>query len=86
MSFVRDVNFINSEDSHPSVKSSDSSVTPVYGVAQVVGYVLDVTAIYPQAGSVGGNTGTPNSFVGVDLENLTGGVVSTLGSFSESHY
>ncbi|KAL9082865.1 MAG: hypothetical protein Q9165_008750 [Trypethelium subeluteriae] len=31
---------------------------------------------YPEFGSVGGNTGTTNSFVGIDPANLTGGVYS----------
>ena len=44
----------------------------------------DLTAAaleYPQFLSIGGNTGTVNSFTGVDLEDLTGGVynLQTLG-------
>lgn len=36
---------------------------------------LNVAALeYPQFLDVGGNTGTVNSFTGVDLQNLTGGV------------
>ena len=30
--------------------------------------------VYPQFLSVGGNTGKPNTFTGVDITNLTGGV------------
>lgn len=46
-------------------------------------FVLDTLRIenkYPQITSIGGNTGTVNSFAGVDLGNLTGGVyeLSTL--------
>lgn len=40
-------------------------------------FLLDVLAAaeqYPEFISVGGNTGTPNSFTGVDVANLTGGV------------
>jgi hypothetical protein len=43
---------------------------------------LDAAALqYPQFLSVGGNTGKTNTFTGVDLESLTGGVynVQTLG-------
>jgi Peroxidase, family 2 len=36
--------------------------------------LLAAAAQYPQFLSVGGNTGTTNSFTGVDLESLTGGV------------
>lgn len=31
---------------------------------------------YPEFGAIGGNTGKTNSFVGVDLQNLTSGVYS----------
>ncbi|KAL3424168.1 oxidase [Phlyctema vagabunda] len=36
--------------------------------------VLDAALKYPQFLNVGGNTGKPNTFTGVDLEDLTGGV------------
>ncbi|GME23664.1 oxidase [Neofusicoccum parvum] len=32
---------------------------------------------HPELGSVGGNTGTVNSFTGLDLSNVTGGVLNT---------
>lgn len=39
---------------------------------------LDAAALeYPQFLSVGGNTGTTNTFTGVDIEDLTGGVYNT---------
>ncbi|KUJ08136.1 uncharacterized protein LY89DRAFT_691409 [Mollisia scopiformis] len=36
--------------------------------------VLAAAAEYPQFLDIGGNTGTVNSFTGVDIQNLTGGV------------
>jgi hypothetical protein len=36
--------------------------------------LLAAAAQYPEFLSIGGNTGTTNSFTGVDLKNLTGGV------------
>jgi len=33
-------------------------------------------AQYPELGSIGGNVGTVNSFTGVDLSNVTGGVLN----------
>ncbi|TID22771.1 aromatic peroxygenase [Venturia nashicola] len=53
------------------------SKTDEYSIAF---FALDLTAAavtYPQFLSVGGNTGTTNSFTGVDITNLTGGVYST---------
>lgn len=39
--------------------------------------VLAAAQAYPEFISVGGNTGTTNSFTGVDLSDLTGGVYNT---------
>lgn len=36
--------------------------------------VAEIISKYPRAGNIGGNTGTVNSFVGLDLGDLTGGV------------
>ena len=36
-----------------------------------------MAAVVPEALSVGGNTGSVNSFAGVDLANITGGVYHT---------
>lgn len=38
---------------------------------------LQIAAVVPEAASVGGNTGTVDSFAGVDLGNITGGAYST---------
>ena len=38
---------------------------------------LQIAAVVPEAASVGGNTGTVNSFTGVDLGNITGGAYDT---------
>ena len=45
-----------------------------YGLAQMNLDIVDWVSQYPELGSIGGNTGTPNSFTGIDIGNLTGGV------------
>jgi len=47
-----------------------------YTIPYLTEDALAMSAVYPEFLSVGGNTGKPNSFVGVDLQNLTGGVFS----------
>ena len=39
--------------------------------------LLQIAAVIPEAVSVGGNTGTVNSFTGIDLGDITGGVYHT---------
>ncbi|CZR68780.1 related to oxidase [Phialocephala subalpina] len=49
--------------------------TPVdYGLVQLNLDIVSWTLKYPQLGAIGGNTGTVNSFAGLDLGNLTGGI------------
>ncbi|KAJ5675773.1 hypothetical protein N7462_008670 [Penicillium macrosclerotiorum] len=49
--------------------------TPVdYGLLQLNLDTIDWMAKYPELGSVGGNMGTVNSFAGIDLADLTGGI------------
>ncbi|KAJ6141516.1 hypothetical protein N7470_009906 [Penicillium chermesinum] len=51
--------------------------TPVdYGLVQLNLDTLDFIAKYPELASVGGNMGEVNSFAGLDLGNITGGVYS----------
>ncbi|OQD82321.1 hypothetical protein PENANT_c022G01727 [Penicillium antarcticum] len=51
--------------------------TPVdYGLIQLNLDTIDWFGKYPQLGSVGGNTGSVNSFAGVDPADLTGGVLN----------
>jgi hypothetical protein len=38
--------------------------------------IIDWVIQYPELGSIGGNTGTVNSFTGVDLGDLTGGLLN----------
>jgi hypothetical protein len=38
--------------------------------------LIDWVTKYPELGSIGGNTGTVNSFTGVDLSDLTGGLLN----------
>ncbi|KAJ5726070.1 uncharacterized protein N7483_007427 [Penicillium malachiteum] len=51
--------------------------TPVdYGLIQLNLDTIDWILKYPELGSIGGNTGTVNSFAGVDPADLTGGVLN----------
>lgn len=45
-----------------------------YGLLGLNIDALDAVLKYPDLIRVGGNTGEPNTFVGLDLDNLTGGV------------
>lgn len=46
--------------------------------------LLAAAANYPKFLDVGGNTGTTNSFTGVDISNLTGGVLNA-GDLTEGN-
>ena len=48
-----------------------------YSVASFAQDFLKIAAAVPEAASVGGNTGTVNSFAGVDLGDITGGAYHT---------
>ncbi|KAK7413963.1 hypothetical protein QQX98_007146 [Neonectria punicea] len=51
--------------------------TPVdYGLLSLNVDILALVAKYPELGSIGGNMGKVNSYAGVDLSNLTGGVIN----------
>lgn len=50
------------------------SMVEPYEVDYFFADVLYAARKYPKFLDVGGNTGTPNSFVGVDIANLTGGL------------
>jgi hypothetical protein len=45
---------------------------------------LSMIAQYPELGSIGGNLGTVNSFTGVDLDDITGGLLNA-GKLLESN-
>ncbi|KAN0120082.1 Cloroperoxidase [Hyaloscypha variabilis] len=45
-----------------------------YGLVDLNLDIVSWVLKYPELGSIGGNTGTVNSFTGVDLGNVTGGV------------
>jgi hypothetical protein len=45
-----------------------------YGLVQLDLDIIDFVSKYPELDSIGGNTGTVNSFTGVDIGNLTSGV------------
>ena len=46
-----------------------------YGLVQLNLDTLSMIAQYPEVGSIGGNVGTVNSFTGIDLSDVTGGVL-----------
>ncbi|KAL9093997.1 MAG: hypothetical protein Q9165_003667 [Trypethelium subeluteriae] len=48
--------------------------TNPYTVVQLATDLVILYAAYPDSLKIGGNTGTPNSFVGISVENLTNGV------------
>lgn len=50
------------------------SLTDEYTIPYFLLDVLAAAETYPEFLSIGGNTGTVNSFTGVDIANLTGGV------------
>ncbi|KAL1587622.1 hypothetical protein WHR41_03651 [Cladosporium halotolerans] len=51
--------------------------TPVdYGLVQLNVDTLAMIAQYPELGSIGGNVGSVNSFTGVDLDDILGGVIN----------
>ncbi|KAJ5623076.1 hypothetical protein N7490_011681 [Penicillium lividum] len=51
--------------------------TPIdYGLIQLNLDTIDWIMKYPELGSIGGNTGTVNSFAGVDPADLTGGILN----------
>lgn len=45
-----------------------------YSLVDLVADVISFGTQYPELLSVGGNTGSVNSFTGIDISNLTGGV------------
>ncbi|KAJ5779131.1 hypothetical protein N7457_006851 [Penicillium paradoxum] len=60
--------------------------TPVdYGLIQlnldIIGFVLK----YPELGSIGGNLGEVDSFAGVDLGDLTGGILNLTGLLKDNN-
>lgn len=48
-----------------------------YGVTGVFNDLSTMFSLYPNTARLGGNTGTNNSFAGVDLSDLTGGVYNS---------
>ena len=47
-----------------------------YGLVQLNLDTVAMIAQYPELGSIGGNVGTVNSFTGVDLDDVLGGVLN----------
>ncbi|KXL46167.1 MAG: hypothetical protein FE78DRAFT_538956 [Acidomyces sp. 'richmondensis'] len=47
-----------------------------YGLIGLNLDVVDIILQYPELGSIGGNVGTVNSFTGVDMDNILGGVLN----------
>lgn len=50
------------------------SIDDPFSFLDFIEKVTNIIFIYPRAGSIGGNTGTVDSFLGVDPSDLTGGV------------
>jgi hypothetical protein len=48
-----------------------------YGLVDLNLDIVDWVMQYPQLGSVGGNLGKVNSFAGLDMEDITGGVLNS---------
>ncbi|KAJ5545096.1 hypothetical protein N7535_006517 [Penicillium sp. DV-2018c] len=60
--------------------------TPVdYGLIQLNLDTVGFIAKYPQLGSIGGNLGKVNSFAGIDLGNVTGGVLNLAGLLKDNN-
>jgi len=55
------------------------SHTAPYTIPYFVGDVAAAAAVYPKFLSVGGNLGKTNTFTGVDIQNLTGGIFDSAG-------
>lgn len=55
-----------------------------YGLVQLNLDTLSMIAQHPELGSIGGNVGTVNSFTGVDLDDIAGGVLNA-GKLLESN-
>ena len=51
--------------------------SPKYTIPYLSSDTVSAALEYPEFLDVGGNTGTVNTFTGVNLENLTGGVYNT---------
>ena len=47
-----------------------------YGLIELNLDVVSMILNYPELGSIGGNVGTVNSFTGVDLDDVLGGVLN----------
>ncbi|SMQ51784.1 unnamed protein product [Zymoseptoria tritici ST99CH_3D7] len=58
------------------------SLTAPYETHYFLGDVVAAAALHPKFLSIGGNTGTTNSFSGVDVTNLTGGVFNSASLLS----
>ena len=55
-----------------------------YGLTQLNLDTLSMIAQHPELGSIGGNVGTVNSFTGVDLSDVTGGILNA-GNFLQGN-
>lgn len=55
-----------------------------YGLVQLNLDTVSMIAQYPELGSIGGNVGKVNSFTGVDLDDVLGGVLNA-GQLLESN-
>ncbi|KAJ4318177.1 hypothetical protein N0V94_004543 [Neodidymelliopsis sp. IMI 364377] len=56
-----------------------------YGLVSLNLDIISWVLNYPELGSIGGNTGTVNSFSGLDLHNITGGIVNSASLLEENN-
>jgi hypothetical protein len=61
---------------HESIPQNWYRVPVDWGLAGLFTDMLDWFTKYPELASIGGNTGTANSFTGLDVENITSGVLT----------
>ena len=59
---------------HESIPQNWYRVPVDWGLSGLFSDLIDWFIKYPELASIGGNTGKMNSFTGLDVENITGGV------------
>lgn len=63
-------------EGHEKIPNNWKRNVPGYGVIPLGVDLASLAAKHPELASVGGNTGTVNSFTGLDISNITGGVLN----------
>lgn len=81
---ISDNGFLEYRQGHEQIPENWYHTPVDYGLVQLNLDTLAIIAQYPELGSIGGNVGTVNSFTGVDLDDITGGVLNA-GKLLESN-